>query len=164
QGQVQVLVRRLWIALADLPVVSSGARDLLDPRTANADVVAVLHVVVVVATLTVQDVVAVLVGVAQEEQVAAVALEQVGLVAALLVVVAAVTEHRVLALPGDREVVALACEGLVGIGPTVGEVLAGARMHDVQPDPGIDGVVARTALGIVVAGGVGDAVIAFTAQ
>ena len=163
-GRSRSMFCGLRVALADLPVVASCAGDLLDARTAEADVVAVLHVVVVVAALAVQDVVAVLVGVAEEEQVAAVALHQVGLVATLLVVVSAVTEDGVQALTGDHEVVALAGERLVRVGPTVGEVLAGAGVHDVQAGAGVDGVVARTALGVVVAGGVGDDVVALTAQ
>ena len=94
-GQVQVRSCGWGSPTADLPVVTGSAGDLLDARAGDADVVAALHVVVVVAALADEDVVAGLLGVVQEEQVAAVALQEVGLVAALLPVVAAVAEDGV---------------------------------------------------------------------
>ena len=58
--------------MTDLPVETGRAGDLLDAGPADADVVAALHVVVVVAALADQDVVTGLLGVVEEEQVAAV--------------------------------------------------------------------------------------------
>ena len=102
--------------------------------------------------------------VVQEEQVAAVALHEVRLVAALFPVVAAVTEGGVQALTEIDEVVVGATEGLVGVGSTVGEVLAGAAHQDVKTRAGIDGVVAGTALRHVVAREVGDDVVTLAAE
>ena len=162
QGQVHVL--GLGFALADLPVVARGAGDLLDAGTADPDVVPALHVVVVVAALADEDVRAGHLGVVEEEQVAAVSLHEVRLVAALFPVVAAVTEGGVEALAEVDEVVVGSTEGLVGVGPTVGEVLAGATHQDVQAGSAVEGVVAGTALGHVVATEVGDDVAALAAE
>src|SRR3954451_12043167 len=160
----EVHVGPLWVADPDLPVVPGGSGDLFDAGTADTDVVAALHVVVVVAALADQDVRARRLRVVQEEQVAAVSLHEVRLVAALLVVVAAVTERGVEALAEHDEVVTVTTEGLVGVGPTVGEVLALATHDDVQARAGVDRVFAGTALGDVVSVEVGDDFVADAAQ
>ncbi len=102
-GEVRVL--GLGVVQADLPVVAGRAGHLLDARAGDTDVVATLEVVVVVAALTDQDVVAGHVVVVEEER-RAVTDEEVGLVAALFPVVAAVAEDGVDALAADGEVVA----------------------------------------------------------
>ena len=112
------------VAQADLPVEAGTAGDLLDTGAGETDVVAALVVVVVVAGLSDQDVVAGRVARVLEEQVAGVALQEVGLVAALDPVVARVAEDGVEALTGDHEVVAGSGKGLVDVGATVGEVVA----------------------------------------
>ena len=100
--QIQVGILRLRIGDADLPVIAGAAGDLFDARACKADVVAAFHVVVVVAALADQDVVARLLRIVQEEQVAGVTDQEVGLVAAFHPVVAAVAKDRVFALTGDR--------------------------------------------------------------
>src|SRR6185295_20148217 len=100
----------LRFSLPDLPVEPRGAGDLLDAGPAYSDVVATLHVVVVVAALADQDVVTWHLRVVEEEQVAALPLHQVRLVSALFPVVAAVTEGSVEALAEVDEVVAIPTE------------------------------------------------------
>ena len=102
-GEVRVL--GLGVAEADLPVEAGRTGHLLDTGTGDTDVVATLHVVVVVPTLTDQDVVAGDVVVVEEER-RAVTDEEVRLVAALFPVVSAVAEDGVDALAADGEVVA----------------------------------------------------------
>ena len=136
---------------------------LLDAGAGDTDVVATFHVVVVVAGLADEDVVA-LERCGRRRTGRAVALEQVGLRATLHPVVTAIAEHGVDALTGDDEVVAGADEGLVGVGSTVGEVDAVARHDDVEAEAAVDGVVARTTLGDVVTSEVGDDVVAVTAE
>ena len=153
----------LRVRLAGLPVESGSTGRLLDTGTGDTDVVAALQVVVVVPTLTDQDVVAGDVVVVEEER-GAVTDEEVRLVAALCPVVSTVTEDGVQALAADGEVVAGAEEVLVRVGTTVGEVVPVATHDDVESGTAVDGVVAGTALGHVVAGVVGDDVVALTAQ
>ena len=92
-------------------------------RVLRHQVVAALGVVVVLADLADEDVVAGLcLARVVEERRAVVALEQVLAGAALDPVVAAVAEHGVGALAGDDEVVAGTGERLVVVGAAVGEV------------------------------------------
>ena len=160
-GEVRVL--GLGVAETDLPVVAGRAGHLLDAGTGDTDVVATLEVVVVVPTLTDQDVVAGDVVVVEEER-RAVTDQEVGLVSALFPVVATVAEDGVDALAADGEVVAGAHEVLVAVGAAVGEVVPVTGHDDVETGAGVDGVVAGTALGHVVAGEVGDDVVAVTTQ
>jgi hypothetical protein len=164
QRKVKIQVLRLRVPKTDLPVESGGSGDLFNAGSAETDVVAALHVVVVVAALADQDVVSGLLGIVQEEQVAAVPLHQVRLIAALFPVVAAVAERGVKALTEHDEVVTGSGEGLVGVGSAVREVLAIATHDDVQAGTGVDRVIAGAALGNVVTGEVGDDVVAFTAE
>ena len=91
---VEVGVRRLRVAPVGDPVEAEHALVPLDAEADDHDVVAALGVVVVVAAVADDDVVAGLVEVVLERR-AVVALQEVGLAAALDPVVAVVAEHRV---------------------------------------------------------------------
>ena len=147
------------------PVEAAGAGVAVDGRVLRHDVVATLGVVVVLADLADEDVVARRgLGRVVEERRTVVALEQVLPGAALDPVVAAVAEHGVGALAGDDEVVARTGERLVVVGAAVDEVLAVAAHGDVVADAAVDGVVAGAALGDVGAVEVGDDVVAVAAE
>ena len=106
----------------------AGAGVAVDGRVLRHDVVAALGVVVVLAGLTDEDVVARR-GLRRvvEERRTVVTLQQVLPGATLDPVVATVAEHGVGALTGDDEVVAGAGERLVVVGAGVDEVLSRHR-------------------------------------
>ena len=162
---LHVVVGADGVVLVEGPVEAGGAGVAVDRRVLGHEVVATLGVVVVLADLTDEDVVAGrdLRRVVEERR-AVVALQQVLTGAALDPVVATVAEHGVGALAGDDEVVAGAGERLVVVGAAVDEVLAVAADGDVVADASVDGVVAGTALEDVGAGEVGDDVVAVAAE
>ena len=128
-------------------------------------VVAALGVVVVLARLTDEDVVAGrdLRRVVEERR-TVIALQEVLTGPAFDPVVAAVAEHGVGALTGDDEVVAGAGEGLVVVGAAVHEVLTVATDDDVVAGACVEGVVAGAALEHVGAIQVGDDVVAVATE
>ncbi len=129
------------------------------------DVVATLGVVVVLAGLTDEDVVARsdLRRVVEERR-TVVALQQVLTGSAFDPVIAAVAEHGVGTLTGNDEVIAGTGERLVVVRSAVQEVLAVATQDDVVAGAGVDGVVAGAALGHVGAVEVGDDVVAIATE
>ena len=153
------------VVLVERPVEPAGAGVAVDGRVLRHEVVAALGVVVVLADLTDEDVVAgcVLAGVVEERR-AVVALEQVLAGPALDPVVTAVAEHGVCALAGDDEVVPRTGERLVVVRAAVDEVAAVAAHEDVVARAAVDGVVAVAALEDVGAVEVGDDVVAVTAD
>ena len=137
------------VVLVDGPVEPAGAGVAVDGRVLRHDVVAAFGVVVVLADLADEDVVAGSdLGRVVEERCTVVALEEVLAGATLDPVVATVTEHGVGALTGDDEVVAGTGERLVVVGAAVDEVLAVVAHRDVVARTGVDGVVAGAALGM----------------
>ena len=147
------------------PVEAGSTGVAVDGRVLGHDVVAAFGVVVVLADLTDEDVVAWrgLGGVVEERR-PVIALQQVLTGSTLDPVVATVAEHGVGALTGDDEVVAGTGERLVVVGATVDEVLTVSTENDVVAGAAVEGVVARAALEHVGTVEVGDDVVAFTAE
>ena len=162
---LHVVVGAHRVVLVEGPVEAAGAGVAVDGRVLRHEVVAALGVVVVLAGLTDEDVVARrgLGGIVEERR-AVVALQEVLPGAALDPVVATVAEHGVGALTGDDEVVAGTGERLVVVGAAVDEVLAVVAHGMSSPGTAVDGVVARAALGHVGAVEVGDDVVAVAAE
>src|SRR4029077_18880873 len=153
------------VVLMEGPVEAAGAGVAVDCRVLSHEVVAALGVVVVLARLTDEDVIA---GCdlrrVVEERRTVIALQQVLTGSALDPVIAAVTEHGVGTLTGNDEVIAGAAERLVVVGSAVHEVLAVGTDDEVVAGACVEGVVAGTALERVGTIEVGDDVFAITTE
>ncbi|CAB4556402.1 unannotated protein [freshwater metagenome] len=159
--EVQIRLGGLGVTLVDGPVETECACVLLDSGPGDHDIVAALGVVVVVATVAHEHVVAGGVQVV-EERGTVVALQQVGTAAALLPVVAVVAEHRVRVVAAEDDVVPGTTEGLGHVRAGDHEVVAAATLVQVETRPGAEVVVTVAALEDVVTEGVGDDVVAET--
>ena len=162
---LHVVVGRDGVVLMEGPVEAACAGVAVDGRVLGHQVVAALGVVVVLARLTDEDVIA---GSdlrrVVEERRTVIALQQVLTGSAFDPVVAAVAEHGIGALTGDDEVIARAAEGLVVVGAAVHEVLTVGTDHEVVAGAGVEGVVAGAALERVGTVEVGDDVIAVATE
>ena len=145
------------------PVEAVDTVVALDARTGDHDVVSTLGVIVVLAAVTDQDIVARIVDVVEERS-AAVTLQQVVGVAAFFPVVSASSEDRVRAVACKHQVISFPGECHVAVQTAVGEIVSVSGHDDVQPGAGVDGVVSGSAFEHVVSMGVGDDVVALTAQ
>ena len=162
---LHVVVGRDGVVLVERPVEAAGAGVAVDGRVLRHHIVATFSVVVVLADLTDEDVVAWCdLGRIVEERRRVVTDQQVLAGATLDPVVATVAEHGVGALAGDDEVVAGTGERLVVVGSTVDEVLTIAAHEDVVTDTSVEGVVAGATLFDIGATEVGDDVVAFATE
>ena len=162
-GDIHVGIGGARIALVGGPVESEHALGSLNSRAHEHDVVAALGVVILLAAVSVDDVVTA--GRVVLEGLAGVALKQVeGAEASLDPIVAIVTENGVHVVAGEDEVVATSREGLGHVVAAHDEVLAGTSLVEVAPETSSrrDRVVARTTLDDVVTVEVLEDVVAGT--
>ena len=157
-GEAHVGVRRLRVAAVGDPVEADHALVALDPGAGDHDVVAALGVVVVVTAVADDDVVSPVRPLL--ERVAVVALEEVGLRAALDPVVPLVGEHVSAESPAMTKSSPPPANVSFGFAPATDESPAGAGEDEVEAAARVDRVVALAALDVVVAEQVGEDVVA----